>query len=82
MERRHPAVDISLTTKGGKGEMTKTPVSLQDLRKRIYDKAKADKTRKGFGWNRWSSQWIDRSLGLFSDYRIRHFIWTKALPAR
>lgn len=49
MERRHPAVDISLTTKGGKGEMTKTPVSLQDLRKRIYDKAKADKTWRFWG---------------------------------
>ena len=49
MERRHPAVDISLTTKGGEGEMTKTPVSLQDLRKRIYDKAKADNTWRFWG---------------------------------
>ena len=49
MERRHPAVDIPLTTKGGKGEMTKAPVSLQELRKRIYIKAKADKTWRFWG---------------------------------
>lgn len=28
--------------------------------------------RKGFGWDRWSKQWIYRNLGLFSDYRIRY----------
>lgn len=50
MEPRHPAVDISLTTKGGKGEMTRTPINLQDLRKRIYIKAKADKA-----WRFWGS---------------------------
>ena len=77
MERRHPAVDIPLTTKGGKGEMTKAPVSLQELRKRIYIKAKAD-----FGWDRWSSQWIYRNLGLFSDYQVRYNTETKALPVR
>jgi RNA-directed DNA polymerase len=38
--------------------------------------------RKGFGWNRWSSQWIYRNLGLFSDYRVRYNTETKALPAR
>jgi len=37
--------------------------------------------RKGFGWNRWSSQWIYRNLGLFSDYRVRYNTETKALPA-
>jgi RNA-directed DNA polymerase len=49
VEPRHPAVDISLTTKGGKGEMIKAPVSLQDLRMRIYNKAKADKTWRFWG---------------------------------
>ena len=49
MERRHPAVDIPLTTKGGKGEMIKAPGSLQELRKRIYIKAKADKQRFRLG---------------------------------
>ena len=49
MEQRHPAVGISQPTKGGKGEMTKALVSLQDLRKRIYIKAKADKTLRFWG---------------------------------
>jgi hypothetical protein len=31
-----------LNQKGGRGEMTKTSIGLQDLRKRIYIKAKAD----------------------------------------
>jgi len=35
--------------KGGKGEMTKTPISLQDLRRRIYVKAKAEPTWRFWG---------------------------------
>lgn len=38
--------------------------------------------RKGFGWDRWSSQWIYRNLGLFSDYQVRYTTETKALPVR
>ena len=26
--------------------------------------------RKGFGWQRWSSDWLYDRLGLFSDYRL------------
>lgn len=26
--------------------------------------------RKGFGWKRWSTQWIHDTLGLFNDYRV------------
>jgi RNA-directed DNA polymerase len=37
--------------------------------------------RKGFGWDRWSNQWIYNTLGLFSGYRVRYYE-TKALPAR
>ena len=61
--------------------MIKTPISLQDLRKRVYNKAKADKN-EGFGWDRWSSQWIYQNLGLYSDYKVRYIAVTKALPAR
>jgi hypothetical protein len=32
---------------GGRGEMIKTPISLQDLRRRIYVKAKADQVSGG-----------------------------------
>ncbi len=28
--------------------------------------------RQGFGWKRWSRQWIYETLGLFSDYRVRY----------
>jgi RNA-directed DNA polymerase len=38
--------------------------------------------RKGFGWDRWSSQWIYRNLGLFSDYRVKYISEAKALPVR
>lgn len=30
------------------------------------------KNRRGFGWNRWSTQWMYRNLGLFSNYRVRY----------
>jgi hypothetical protein len=61
-EQRDPAVNDLPTTPGGRGEMIKAPISLQDLRRKIYLKAKSDKTwrlkRHGFGWNRWSRAWI------------------------
>jgi len=28
--------------------------------------------RKGFGWNRWSNQWIYQNLKLYGDYRIKY----------
>ena len=27
--------------------------------------------RKGFGWERWSRQWLYDTLGLFNGYRVR-----------
>ena len=27
--------------------------------------------RKGFGWKRWSSEWLYETLGLFNDYRVQ-----------
>ncbi len=41
MERRDPAAHNSFVNKEGRGEMIKAPVDLQDLRRRIYVKAKA-----------------------------------------
>jgi RNA-directed DNA polymerase len=29
--------------------------------------------RPGFGWRRWSTQWLHRELGLYGDYRIRYY---------
>ena len=38
--------------------------------------------RKGFGWKRWSSQWLYETLGLFHEYRVqRGMPAAKALPA-
>jgi len=31
------------------------------------------KKRKGFGWKRWSREWLYNVLGLFSDYRVRYY---------
>ena len=35
--------------KGGRGEMTKAPISLQDLRRRLYIKAKTEPTWRFWG---------------------------------
>ena len=42
VERRGPAVCNGSNNKGGKGEMTKPPIGLQDLRRSLYVKAKAE----------------------------------------
>ena len=59
--------------------MITTPISLQDLRRRIYVMAKADKTNRGFGWKRWSTAWFHERLGLFGDYRVCDWPRPKAL---
>src|SRR5437867_899657 len=48
-ERRGPAVRRSSGNMEGRGEMTKTPISLQDLRRRIYAKAKAEPAWRFWG---------------------------------
>jgi len=48
-EQRGPAVNILPTTWRGKGEMTNTPISLQDLRRKMYLKAKAEKSWRFWG---------------------------------
>ena len=41
------------------------------------------KKRKGFGWKRWSGEWLYEVLGLFSDYRVRYYApRPKVAPAR
>jgi RNA-directed DNA polymerase len=49
VERRDPAVCSGSNKKGGKGEMTKAPISLQDLRRSLYVKAKAEPTGRFWG---------------------------------
>jgi len=36
--------------------------------------------RKGFGWTRWSTQWLYANLGLFNGYRVRRTL-PKVSPA-
>jgi RNA-directed DNA polymerase len=39
--------------------------------------------RRGFGWKRWSRQWLYQGLGLYGDYCVQHLgVGPKALPAR
>ncbi len=49
MERRGPAVLHFFGNMGGRGAMTKTPINLQDLRRRIYVKAKAEPSWRFWG---------------------------------
>src|SRR4051795_4563637 len=49
VERRGPAVRNSSDNKGGRGGMIKTPINLQDLRRKIYAKAKADTAWRFWG---------------------------------
>ncbi len=49
MERRDPAVRDSSADMGGRGEPKEPPVSLQDLRRRIYAKAKAESSWRFWG---------------------------------
>src|SRR3954469_22188022 len=49
VERRGPTVRYSSINTGGRGEMIKTPINLQDLRRKIYTKAKADKAWRFWG---------------------------------
>ena len=49
MEPRGLAAHAVFIKKGGRGEMTKAPISLQDLRRRLYVKAKTEPTWRFWG---------------------------------
>src|SRR5262244_1264760 len=49
VERRDPTGRNAFDNMGGRGAMTKTPIRLQDLRRRIYAKAKAEPSWRFWG---------------------------------
>jgi RNA-directed DNA polymerase len=55
----------------------------QWVEKKIRRHLMRARKRQGFGWKRWSRQWVYEELGLFNDYQIRRPPRVpKALPAR
>ncbi len=85
MEPRGPAVHDFFANMGGRGELIHSPIDLQDLKRRIYAKAKAEPSRcfvhRGFDWKRWSGRWLYGGLGLFSEYKVQWKPARKASPA-
>jgi hypothetical protein len=70
VEPRGPAVCNGSNNKEGKGEMTKTPISLQDLRRSLYVKAKAEPTWRFWGLIRPISARYSGGLSLRASERI------------
>ena len=52
------------------------------VKKKIRRHMGRSRNRRGFGWTRWSRQWIYEELKLFNGYRVRRATAPKALPAR
>ncbi len=38
--------------------------------------------RKGFGWTRWSSEWLYERMGVFNNYKLVRWSGAKVAPAR
>jgi RNA-directed DNA polymerase len=41
------------------------------VEKKVHRHLMRNAKRRGFGWRRWSREWMYRTLGLFTDYRVR-----------
>ena len=37
--------------------------------------------RRGFGWKRWSREWLYKTLGLFAEYRVSYGSFSAVAPA-
>jgi RNA-directed DNA polymerase len=57
---------------------------IQDwVEKKIRRHLMRARKRKGFGWQRWSSEWLYLTLGLFNGYRTRYYEpFPKVAPTR
>jgi RNA-directed DNA polymerase len=54
----------------------------QWVEKKVRQHLMRARGRKGFGWTRWSSEWLYDRLGLFNDYRLIRWSGAKVVPAR
>jgi RNA-directed DNA polymerase len=54
----------------------------QWVEKKVRQHLMRARGRKGFGWQRWSSEWLYDRLGLFNDYRLIRWSGAKVAPAR
>jgi RNA-directed DNA polymerase len=55
----------------------------QWVEKKIRRHMMRARNRKGFGWKRWSAQWLYEVLGMFNGYRVRYFESKRqVVPAR
>lgn len=52
------------------------------VEKKVRQHLMRARERKGFGWRRWSSDWLYEQLGLFNDYRLVRWSVAKAAAAR
>jgi RNA-directed DNA polymerase len=52
------------------------------VEKRVRQHLMRARGRKGFGWKRWSSEWLYDRLGLFNEYQLRRWPGAKVAPAR
>jgi RNA-directed DNA polymerase len=66
------------------GHSARCFASIKDwVEKKIRRHLMRARKRKGFGWKRWSSQWLHDVLGLFNGYRTRRYVpLPKVAPAR
>ena len=47
---------------------------IQDwVEKKIRRHLMRARKRQGFGWKRWSTEWLYQVLGLFKGYRVRYY---------
>ena len=52
------------------------------VEKRVRQHLMRARGRKGYGWKRWSSEWLYGRLGLFHEYQLRRWPGAKVAPAR
>ena len=53
------------------------------VEKKIRRHLASARQRPGFGWKRWSTEWLHGTLGLYNEYQMRRYLPPrKASPAR